>query len=111
MEAALQELAKAERLWPDSSSLAAVKFVIHLRFGDPLVARGVIRSGAGPASRANLESFLQARIDPTSSNVERAVQDARAHYARDRNAFFNLVQTLIIFHREPELLELLMHAP
>ena len=111
LEAALQELQKAERLWPDSKSLAAVRFRIYLRYGDPLVARQLIRSGAGSAWQSNFESFLQARIDPTPSNVERAIEDARAFYKRSNNAEVHLVQTLSIFHREPELLALLMRVP
>jgi tetratricopeptide (TPR) repeat protein len=109
LEAALRELQKAEQLWPDSSSLAAVRFRIHLRYGDPLLARQLIRSGAGPASRSNFESFLQARIDPTPSNVERAIGDARALYKRDNSAWHHLVQTLSIFHRESGAL--LMRVP
>jgi hypothetical protein len=54
---------------------------------------------------------LQARIDPTSENIERAVNDARSIYARYPGTFQSLVQELSIFDREPELLELLMRVP
>ena len=110
MEAALAELAEAERLWPDSSSLAAVKFRIHLRYGDPRFARQVVRSGKLSAGWVDAESFLQARIDPTPGNVERAIEDARAMYDRDPYTFQHLVQTLSIFDREPDLLLLLMRT-
>ena len=110
MEAALTELAKAERLWPNSGALAGVRFRIHLRYGDPRIARHVIRSGA-PAGWRDTEPFLQARIDPTPEKIERAINDARLMYERHPGTFQNLVQTLSIFDREPELLELLMRVP
>lgn len=111
MEAALEELRKAERVWPDSSSLATVKFRINLRYGDPRFARQVIRSGKLSAGWGDAESFLQARIDPTPRNIERAIENARTLYERHPGTFQNLVQTLSIFDRELDLLSLLMRAP
>jgi tetratricopeptide (TPR) repeat protein len=111
MEAALAELAEAERLWPDSSSLDAVKFRINLRYGDPRIARQIVRSGELSAGWIEAESFLQARIDPTPENIERAINNARSIYERYPGTFQSLVQTLSIFNREPDLLSLLMRVP
>lgn len=36
--AALEEIAKAERIWPGSSAISDARFAINLRFGDPRVA-------------------------------------------------------------------------
>jgi tetratricopeptide (TPR) repeat protein len=110
-KAALDEIAKAERIWPGSSPIAAARFAINLRFGDPTIARQMIESGQVDAAWIQGESFLQARISHKAEDIERALRDARAAYRRTNEAGAHLIQTLGIFDREDELLDLLMHIP
>jgi tetratricopeptide (TPR) repeat protein len=107
-QAALEELAKAERIWPGSSGLVGTRFAIHLRFGDPRVAWKIIQSGQVGANWIGARNFLQARLNPTPANVSRAIKDARAAYASDHTTFQHLVQTMSILNREDELLPLLL---
>ena len=51
-----------------------------------------------------MESFLEARIDPSEAKVERAVQEARD--VSDR-WFTQYIDTLAEFHREEELIKAL----
>jgi hypothetical protein len=65
-EAARQELAKAEQLWPGTGTLLDVKFRYHLRYGDPREALKIVQAeGMEPG----MERFLNARIDPSPENL------------------------------------------
>lgn len=75
--AALQE---AERLWPETASLADSRFRFHLAVGDPAVALRIYRSLGGTSALS--EARLRARLEPTPQNVERAAAEARALLAR-----------------------------
>jgi len=110
-QAAAQELREVERIWPKSASLGAIKFGFHLRYGDPRFAMQMLRSGKLPSYFARWESFLQARMNPTPANVDRALRDARLLYERDPTDLQHYVQALSIFDHEPELLTLLMKVP
>ncbi|MEO5578096.1 MAG: TIR domain-containing protein, partial [Sphingomicrobium sp.] len=69
-EAALQELRKAENLWPGASNLLDARFRIHLRYGDPNEARRMLRSGGGNFGAVALhEVFLNARISRTPESI------------------------------------------
>ena len=74
-EAALQELKKAERLWPGASNMRHARFGIHLRNGDPREALRMLRSegGANWGAVELHELFLKARIEPTAENIDRAI--------------------------------------
>jgi len=77
-EAALQELKKAERLWPGASNMRHARFGIHLRYGDPREALRMLRSegGANWGAVDLHEVFLKARIEPTTVNIDRAIATA-----------------------------------
>lgn len=108
---ALEEIVKAERIWPGSSAIAEARFAINLRFGDPQVARQMIESGQVDAGWNVAQNFLKARLSHKSEDIEGALRDARAAYQRDHNVFQHLVQTLSIFDREDQLLDLLLRVP
>lgn len=110
-EAALNEISKAERIWPGSDAVTSVRFAIHLRFGDPRVAWQMIQAGQVPAAWIDARSFIQARMTRKPQDIELAVKDARASYAVDPSSFQHFVQTLSILDREDELLSLLMSVP
>ncbi|MEO5577944.1 MAG: TIR domain-containing protein [Sphingomicrobium sp.] len=101
-DVALQELEKAERLSPGTHSLAAVRFRYDLRFGNPKEALQMLRSSADPDD-AGFESYLLARINPTSENVDRAIADARAPLGRSPRAVGFLIQALAEFGRDSEV--------
>jgi hypothetical protein len=105
-EAALKEIAKAERLWPGSRALLDAQFRFHARYGDPKEALRIARSGANP-NLANFELFLQARIDPTKENVDRAIAHARAQVGRSPRGTGYLILTLAQFGREEEIYSIL----
>jgi tetratricopeptide (TPR) repeat protein len=111
LDAALNELQASERLWPNSSSLARDKFHFHFDYGDPRIALRFIRSGDFEGGWARTQNFMEARIDPTPTKVERAIQQARASYRRSPSHLWLYVQVLSIFNRDSDLLSLLMSAP
>jgi tetratricopeptide (TPR) repeat protein len=111
LDAASSELQTAERLWPDSSSLARDKFQFHFDYGDPRIALQVIRSGDLEGGWARTQGFMEARIDPTPVKIERAIENARASYRRDPIHLWLYVEVLGTFHRDADLLSLLMSAP
>jgi hypothetical protein len=80
IEAAKDALKEAERLWPGASNTTNLRFTLMATFGDAREALELLRSGkvsrqfVSPA----MESFLEAKNDPTSANVDRAVREARA---------------------------------
>ena len=110
---ALAELAQAERLWPGSTSLRVARYDLHNRTGDPREALRLLRAGVlGDALTDWIrpqESLLEARIDPTPANVEKAIHDARAMYDRIPNAIALLSQALVEVHREDELFPILLN--
>jgi tetratricopeptide (TPR) repeat protein len=110
-QAAVDEIAKAERLWPGSSAISRGKFSINLRFGDPRIAWEMIQAGQAGASWTGAENFIKARLSRKPEDIEYAIKDARAAYEREPDTFQHLVQTLSIFDREDELLRLLMSVP
>jgi tetratricopeptide (TPR) repeat protein len=105
---AINELDEAQRLSPSAHNLIETRFSLSMRYGDPRVARQILRShGTGVAP----EAFLQARIDPTSVNIEHAVAVARATAARFGILLGGQVETLAAFGRDDEIYELLLRLP
>ena len=110
-DAALRELQEVERIWPGSSSVANSRFATHLRYGDPKIAWQIVQSGQTASGWIGAKNFVEARLDPTPTNVSRAIKDARAAYAENYANLHHVVQTLTIFNREDELLQILMSVP
>jgi len=109
MTEADRQLRNAEALWPGAISLRAARYLLYLRFGDPKEAIRA-REGGGwvPGTAPYQVSFLAARTNPTPANVERALADARAFYAKEPGTLFNLMQTLGAFGRNEELFSMLL---
>jgi DNA-binding winged helix-turn-helix (wHTH) protein/tetratricopeptide (TPR) repeat protein len=107
-EMAEQELKRAEQLWPGTLTLRDARFRFHLRYGDPRQALQIIRSeGINP----EFEEFLVARIDPTPSNIERAIHAVRRRGTNSSKAINDLTQLLAQFGREDEAYQLIMGWP
>ncbi|MFL6752668.1 MAG: TIR domain-containing protein [Sphingomicrobium sp.] len=63
VEAARKELAKAERVWGGTGSLADTQFAFHLRYGDPAIALKLDSEGY------NTALYYNARSDPSPTNI------------------------------------------
>jgi tetratricopeptide (TPR) repeat protein len=112
LDAALSELAAAERLWPDSGIIARNKFQINFDYGDPRYALQVIQSGLLQGGWAHTTPFMEARIDPTPAKVARAIENAQASYRRNPQLHIWLyAEVLSAFNRYDDVLGLLMAAP
>jgi tetratricopeptide (TPR) repeat protein len=105
-----QELREAEALWPGAYTLREARFTLYLRFADPKEAIRLRESGlAMPSLSPFMGSFLAARANPTPANVELALRDVRALYARTPLAISSLSQALGAFHHEDELFPILLN--
>ena len=105
-DAAAQELRRAETIWPGTQAMLEARMRYDLRFGDPQEGLRIIRSGAAP-SFLGMESFLQARADPSKDKVDRAIADARAQLGTSSTAIGSLIQVLAEFGREDEIYPLI----
>jgi tetratricopeptide (TPR) repeat protein len=107
--AALEEIAKAERLWPGAASVIEARYRVHLRYGNPKEALRLISSRAIDTPIAPVQqTFLDARVNPSPENVEKAIRQVRNLYPRAIGAYS---QTLAEFGRKEELLRLMSSAP
>jgi tetratricopeptide (TPR) repeat protein len=105
---AINELDEAQRLSPTAHNLLETRFRLNLRYGDPRVALQIMRAhGSG----AMAEAVLQARIDPTLANIERAISVGGASAARFGSLVGGQVETLAAFGRNDQIYELLMRLP
>ena len=104
-EMAAEELKRAEQLWPGTLTLRDARFRFHLRYGDPREALRIVRSeGINP----EFEEFLVAKIDPTPSNIERAVNAVRQRGISSGKSINDLAQLFGTFGREDEIYDLIM---
>ena len=68
MDAARNELARAERLWAGTGALRDVEWAFHLRYGDPALAKKYAPEGYELAGL-----YLAARADPSAANVDKLI--------------------------------------
>ena len=110
---ALEVLRQAERLWPGANTVEFARFSFDLRYGDPRKALLQLRHGGARWGQSGLQAFLEARVDPTSSNIQRAVEEQQRYHRQIPYYFLGLVQTLATFGRSEEALQLLLdyHYP
>jgi len=105
IDAARDQVADVERLWPGSAVVKDLEFRFNARFGDPRIALVFARQRA----LKGLELNLEARIDPTKIDpyIAWLLKD------RDPNAghLGVLVQALGEFHRENELYAVVFSWP
>ena len=106
IEAAKNALEDAERLWPGTSNLIQARFFLMARYGDPREALGMLQSGKVSRQYISpaMESFLEARTDPSPAKVDRAVEEARAGSKRWIGHY---IETLAKFGRKEELIKYL----
>lgn len=106
IEAAKDALNEAERLWPGATNLVECRFYAMAKYGDAAAALELLRTGKVRRSLVNpaMQSFLEARIDPSPAKVERAVQEARDV---SRKWVSDYIDTLAEFRRKEELIKAL----
>ena len=109
-EAAYAQLKKAEQLWPGSPSIINARYRLDLRYGDAKEAltllQDPIQQGQMQAEQA---AFIRARLDPTASNIERAIAEDQKIYQQYPFFIPQIVQTLAQFGRKDEVLDILLH--
>jgi tetratricopeptide (TPR) repeat protein len=106
IQLAQNELSKFEAMWPDAGSLKVARFTINLRYGDPARALEQMRTGGFRSDvPVSQESFLQARLNPTRENVERALAVASG---RQRETLRPMIQVFSQFGREREVIDRLL---
>jgi len=104
-----QELARAERRWPNSSAIKELRYSYYLRFGDARRGLRELELGEGIA-RDQLASqfddrwklYLVARADRTEANVDRAIAAFRDQYERGRGGMLAYIMALGTFGRVEE---------
>ena len=107
-DAAKSELAEAERLWPGATMILNARYGFNLRSGDPADALRLIQSGAVEGSRTR-EAFLQARIRPTTQNVDRAIRLGMSNQADTAYWIGEMIQVLGEFDKKDELFTILLN--
>jgi tetratricopeptide (TPR) repeat protein len=108
---ALQELHEAEQLWPGATNLAEARWRIDLRYGDAREALRALQVDPRAGGWESGPSYLEARIDPSPTKVQRAIDDVLQGYKKYPRTIGHLAQVFGEFGREAELLDLLLHAP
>jgi tetratricopeptide (TPR) repeat protein len=110
LDAALEEISKAEQLWPGATNLMNARYRLHLRYGDPREALRIDRTGVIANSGGRyLASFLRARIDPSDKNIGQAIAENRILFGQHPEAVAHLSQTLATFGRAEELFPILLN--
>ena len=116
-EAAFDELRLAERFWPGSSDIAMTKYILNSRYGDPAEALAYVNSSAYDGNVQGTRIYLEARMHPTSANVDRAIRLATEDFfAEPRSAAkaqsaAGVLQVLGMFGRQKDLLDLVLSLP
>ena len=113
IEAAKIELQKSEQLWPGATTVLQSRFAVEFRAGDPVRAMEIMKSGqlgAAFVTNAAHESYLQARIDPTSRNKELAIIQARFLQLREPSASWVYARALSEFGRHEDLVDFLLRT-
>lgn len=105
IDAAREQLTKAERLWPGTAVLLDLQYRFHLRFGDPKEALRLSNSFA-PGRGVGL--FLQARAEPSKANVEAMKDYATKGVQGDIGALAFVAQAFGEFQLNDELYKIVL---
>jgi hypothetical protein len=106
-EAAKQELARAERLWPGTGAVRDAMWGFHLRYGDPRIARRYANF-----EDEGLDLLLDARADPTPANIEKLKLFIRGFAKRPTGEVLaGAIQALGEFKQVDEVLAWIARTP
>lgn len=108
--AAEEEPRSAEQLWPASPTIDDARFRLHSRYGD---ARDALRMIQSPDFHQyyptqDMEPYLLARINPTESNVRKAIAALQGAQLAGIRKQAQLAQLLADFGRNDELYKFAM---
>ncbi|MFL5571352.1 MAG: tetratricopeptide repeat protein [Gemmatimonadaceae bacterium] len=107
IDSARRVLQKASARTPGAPNLQSARWRLEMRYGDPKVALNIARSSdrvLGPA----MVSFVEARINPTKANIDRAIAMFEAQYRAEPRDPTVLAQALGAFGRNEEAIRLLL---
>jgi len=107
IDAAQQELSKAESLFPGASNFAEARYRVNLRYGSPQEALKQLRQGQLQSFPGH-EQFLKARIDPSPANVADALNATRKRLDGTSLTIADYIQTLAAFGRTDDLINFLL---
>ncbi len=107
IDAARNVLEKARRSAPDAANLDSPRWILEMRYGDPKLALNIARSGRSVVGMATI-SFLEARVDPTPANIDRAIAELAAEYRADPREPGLLAQAQATFGRTEDAIQLLL---
>src|SRR5205814_1691474 len=108
IDAAYAQLRKAEAMWPGASNIQIARYRLDLRFGDPKEALALAQNNI-PGIDVTQRSFLQARINPTPANIQRAIDDERIQYAQEPRYIAGLLQVLGQFGRIDDAIAVMLN--
>ena len=106
------QLRKAERLWPNSTTVLLARYRMDLRFGDAREAQALRREFAIQVAQNPAQAmFIEARINPTPKNIDAALEAERTINRQIPPFIASLVQALAYFGRKDEVIDLLINYP
>jgi tetratricopeptide (TPR) repeat protein len=113
LPAAEQELRAAKQLWPGSASITDAEFRFSSRFGDAREALRILHSPEfhPPYRTGEMEAYLQARIQPTPANIQRAIAATTAQSVPEARRLPGLMLLLAELGRNDQAYALLMRLP
>ena len=79
LDAAREELRRAERLWRGTERLKELQYAFQLRFGDP---KDMLDSEAFREANPRMQLYYRTRADPTPANVDRFMAFLQELYRR-----------------------------
>jgi hypothetical protein len=107
VDRAFGEMKALKTLDDVARNVTETRFRLNLRYGDPRSSLALYRKYG--TSRMH-EAFLQARIEPTPANQQRAIGLARAGAAR-QGYYSAFAEVLSAFGRDDEVFQTLMSVP
>lgn len=107
---AREVLDRAAKVTPDAANLEASRWVLEMRYGDPKFALAMARNGKSVVEEP-MVSFLEARVDPTKANIDRAIDQLMAGYRQYPIEPGWVAQALGAFGRTDEAIHFLLAVP
>jgi tetratricopeptide (TPR) repeat protein len=108
IDAAYEQLRKAEATWPNAQNIQYARYRLDLRYGDPKNALATYRGGVVAGRDPAMEALIEARIDPSPARIQRAIDAERAEYAQEPRYLAGLVQALAQFGRTDEAIDTML---
>ena len=103
-------LERALKSAPGAANLQGARWRLEMRYGDPKVALDIGRTTTAVVD-APMVNFLQARINPTKGNIDRAIADFMSAYRADPRDPDLVAQALGGFGRTEEAIQFLLAYP